>query len=317
VLPQHLRHDQRQVGRGRTLGQPPDELEADDLGRQHVDRLAEHDRLGLDAADAPADDAEPVDHRRVRVGADQRVGEHDLEVAVRPVLDAAREVLEVDLVDDARGRRDDLEVGERLLAPAQELVALAVALELDRRVVDECQGGVVLVDLDAVVDDEVDRDQRVDRLRIAPHPLHRAPQGGQVDDRRDAGEVLQDDASRLERHLELRRGRRIVGREPPDVVRRHVVAVLVPQQALEQDLDRERQPRDVAQPVLLELREAVVVRRPAARLEGGAGAEAVLGDERRAWILLARAAALGAGGPAGRRPAGGGGLRIPVCYAST
>ena len=47
--------------------------EADDLRDQHRDRLAEHRRLGLDAADAPAEHAEAVDHRRVRVGADQRV----------------------------------------------------------------------------------------------------------------------------------------------------------------------------------------------------------------------------------------------------
>ena len=37
-------------------------------------RLAEHGRLGLDAADAPAEHGETVDHRRVAVGADQRVG---------------------------------------------------------------------------------------------------------------------------------------------------------------------------------------------------------------------------------------------------
>jgi hypothetical protein len=44
-----------------------------------------------------------VDHRRVGVGADQRVGIPD------PVLleDAAREVLEVDLMHDADARRHD------------------------------------------------------------------------------------------------------------------------------------------------------------------------------------------------------------------
>ena len=45
------------------------EFEADHLGHEHVQRLAEHHRLGLDAADAPADDAQPVDHRGVAVGA--------------------------------------------------------------------------------------------------------------------------------------------------------------------------------------------------------------------------------------------------------
>ena len=50
------------------------ELEADHLRQQHRDRLAEHRRLGLDPADAPAEHAEAVDHRRVGVGADQGVG---------------------------------------------------------------------------------------------------------------------------------------------------------------------------------------------------------------------------------------------------
>ena len=54
-------------------GSLPAELEADDLRDEHRDRLAEHRRLGLDPADAPAEHAQAVDHRRVRVGPDQRV----------------------------------------------------------------------------------------------------------------------------------------------------------------------------------------------------------------------------------------------------
>ena len=65
---------QHEVGRGRPFGQPIDEPEADDFRNEHRDRLPEHGGFGLDAADAPAHDAEAVDHRRVRVGADERVG---------------------------------------------------------------------------------------------------------------------------------------------------------------------------------------------------------------------------------------------------
>ena len=74
LLPQHLGDGQHQVGGGRPFAEGAGELEADDLGDQHRDRLAQHGGLGLDAADAPAQHAQPVDHRRVRVGADQRVG---------------------------------------------------------------------------------------------------------------------------------------------------------------------------------------------------------------------------------------------------
>ena len=74
LLAQHLRDGQHEVGGGDAFRQLAGQLEADDLGDQHRDRLAEHRGLGLDAADAPAEHGEAVDHGGVAVGADQRVG---------------------------------------------------------------------------------------------------------------------------------------------------------------------------------------------------------------------------------------------------
>ncbi len=67
----------------------------------------------------------------MRVGADARVG-----VGAQDAADLARvgdlgQVLDVDLVNNARAWGHDLEVVEGRLAPAQELVTLAVALVLD------------------------------------------------------------------------------------------------------------------------------------------------------------------------------------------
>jgi formyltetrahydrofolate deformylase len=45
------------------------------LGCQKVNWLTEHAGFRFNAAHAPADDAETVDHRRVRIGADESVGE--------------------------------------------------------------------------------------------------------------------------------------------------------------------------------------------------------------------------------------------------
>ena len=61
-----------------------------------------------------------------RIGADQRVREQPLAV----VPDHVGQILEVDLMDDSGGRRDDPEVGEGPLAPFEELVPLLVPLEL-------------------------------------------------------------------------------------------------------------------------------------------------------------------------------------------
>ena len=189
-LAQDLVDREDEVGRRRAFGERAVEAEADDLRHEHRDRLAEHRGLGLDPADAPAEDAEAVDHRRVRVGADDRVREC-LSVAL---LDHAREELEVDLVADAGVRRHGLEVCEGALAPAEERVALAVAPELELGVALDREPGRKVVDLHRVVDHELDRDQRVDLLRVAAEVGHRGAHRCEVDDRRYAGEVLQQDA---------------------------------------------------------------------------------------------------------------------------
>ncbi len=233
-LAQDLRHGEHEIGRGRTLGQRAHELEADDLRDEHRDRLAEHRRLGLDPADSPAEHAEPVDHRRVRVRPDERVGEGD----AAAVLDHPREELEVDLVHDPGARRDDLEVGEGALPPAQERVALSVALELELRVPEDREARRELVHLDRVVDDELGGELRVDLHRIAAEIPHGVSHGREVHDRGDAGEVLQQDATGRERDLLRGLGRRYPGRDCLDVVRGDVRAVLVPQHVLEQDAQR-------------------------------------------------------------------------------
>ena len=234
--PQDLGHGEHEVGRGRAFGQLPLQLEADDLRHEHRDRLAEHRGFGLDPADAPAQHAEAVDHRRVRVGPDERVGER-LSVAR---LDDAREVLEVDLVDDARVRRDDLEVAKRRLPPAQERVALLVPLELELGVVAHRDARRVLVHLHRVVDHELGGQQRVDLLRVAAEVAHRVAHRGEVDDRGHPGEVLEQHARRREGDLLARVGARVPARDGLDVA-----LVSGPERVLEQDLEGVGEPVDV------------------------------------------------------------------------
>src|SRR5450755_2796720 len=107
------------------------QLKTYDLGYQHRDRLSQHRSFGLDAAHTPAKDAERIDHRGVRVGADQRVGVGS--TAAGPVVgeNNACQALDVDLVHNAGVRRHDLKVAECSLAPAQETVALDIAGKFD------------------------------------------------------------------------------------------------------------------------------------------------------------------------------------------
>ena len=106
---------------------------------------------------------------------------------------------------------------ERLLAPAQEGVALAVALELELDVTREGRARSECVDLHRVVDHELGRDQRVDLRRVAAEVGHRVAHRREIDDGRHAGEVLEQHARRRERDLVRRLGRRIPAARP----RRH------------------------------------------------------------------------------------------------
>src|SRR5262249_32075749 len=152
------------VGCGRAGWQLSGQLEPDDLGDQHRDRLAEHGGLGLDAPYAPAEHAEAVLHGGVRVGADAGVG-----VGHQAVDDHhdPGQVLYVHLVPDAGPWRHRPELAQRLLAPAQEGEPLGVALELKLYIPVKGVWPTVDIGDDGVVDYELGRDQRVDPLGVA------------------------------------------------------------------------------------------------------------------------------------------------------
>ncbi len=82
------------------------------------------------------------------------------------------------------------EVVEGALAPAQERVALLVALELALGVEAESVARAEGVDLHGVVDHQLGRHERVDLGRVATHRGHRVAHRGEVHDGRHAGEVL-------------------------------------------------------------------------------------------------------------------------------
>ncbi len=132
-----------QVGRGDAFAQAAGEVHTHDFRSQEIHRLAEHSCFGFDSTYAPADYAEAVDHGRMGISADECVGV----VEVPGAQHAFREILKVHLVHDADAGRHDAESFEGLLAPFEELVALAVALEFHVEVELERIGGAVEINL--------------------------------------------------------------------------------------------------------------------------------------------------------------------------
>ena len=144
------------------------------------------------------------------------------------------EVLDVDLVDDARARRDNLEVIEGALTPTKELVAFAVALELEVHIELECIDAACDVDHDGVVDHHFRGGERIDFRGISAKLTHGFAHCCQVDDARHAGEVLHDDARRRELDFFARLSVRVPAGEGLDVRRSDVFAVLGAQEVFEQ-----------------------------------------------------------------------------------
>src|SRR5215470_11177790 len=106
---------------------------------------------------------------------------------------------------DADSRRNELESLECLLSPFEKLIALAVALELHLQIQLQRARRAEEIHLHRVINDEVNRNKRLNNLRIAPEPLHSAAHRGEIDNQRNSSEVLQNNARNNEWDLLVRR----------------------------------------------------------------------------------------------------------------
>jgi len=88
-----------------------------------------------------------------------------------------------------------------------------------------------------VINHEVDRYARIDFFRVASKAGHCATHGGEVNNGRNAGEVLQQDACRHERDFDLGRAGRVVCSQFFHVGFFDEEAVAIPQCAFQQHFD--------------------------------------------------------------------------------
>ncbi len=271
---QHLGDAKRQVGGGDSFRQVAVQVDAHHLGNQEGDRLTEHAGLGFDAAHAPAHHAETVDHGGVGVGSHQGVGVVDVLLLEDPL----GEILEIDLVNDADSRGDHREGLEGLLAPLEELVALAVADELDFHVPVEGGLGPGEIDLHRVVDHQVDRYERLDRGRLRTLGDRRVAHGRQVNDGGYPREILQDDAGHRERDLVVPGGWGVPVGKVSDILLGHLLAIDIAEDRLEHDPDRNRETGEVGKPLLRQSRKRM-------ELAFGAGAGGKTAERVHGWWL--------------------------------
>ena len=276
---EHLGDRQHQVGGGHAFAHFAGDLEAHHFGNQHRHRLAEHGRFRFDAAHAPAEHAQAVDHGGVGVGAHQgvRVGE-GLAVLGVAVPDAAAQVFQVHLVADAGARRYHAEIIEGVLAPAQELIALLVALVFPFHVLRERLRGTVFVHHHRVVDDQIHRCQRVDSLRVAAGLGDRIAHGGQIDHTGYAGEVLHQDPCRAV--IDFAIGSALLGptHQAFDVLHGDGFAVFVAEQVFQKDLEGKGKLAEITPALIGDGIDIVIMIGLAADIEGLGALQGVLAN---------------------------------------
>src|SRR5690606_6737304 len=240
ALAQHFDHRQHQVVGGNAFVQFAAQLEADYFRNQHRYWLAKHRRFRLDTADTPAEYAEAVDHGGMRIGADQCVGVCPGGAVRLGGPHAFGQVLKVDLVTDAGAWRHHAEITERLLAPAQEFIALAVAFVFNFHVVGKGGRVAEAIDHHRVINHQVDRRQRIDAFRIATGGGNGVTHRSEIHHARHAGEILHQHARRTVGNFTIGGARLGPFDQRLDVVFADRAAVLEAQQVFQQYLEGER-----------------------------------------------------------------------------
>ena len=237
---QHFDNLQDQIGACRALDHGTGQLKPDHFRDQHRDRLAQHSGLGLDPADAPAENGRAIDHGCVAVGAHERVRiSHHLAGLVGVGPHGLGQILQIHLVADAGTGGHDAEIIEGRLAPFQEGITFQVALIFAINIHLKGARIAKLVNHHRMVDDKVHRVERIDFFRIAAKRHDPVAHCGQIDHGRDTGEILHQhacgtigDLSRVLSGL-VRPGSKCL-----DVIDINGLTVLEPQKVFKNDLQR-------------------------------------------------------------------------------
>ena len=106
------------------------------------------------------------------------------------------------------------------------------------------------IDLNTVIDDEVDGHEGLDQLGIAAQFFYRGTHRREIDEERDAGEVLEDDSSDGEGDFDLGGRFRVPIGEVFDVFLADFDPVAVAQNGFEHDADRNGQARNIWEGIL-------------------------------------------------------------------
>src|SRR5207244_8562557 len=155
-----------------------------------VNRLTQHTSVICKTDNAPTNNSQSIDHRRVLVST-----HHTVRIIKTVFLpDAFSQILEIHLMTDSNAGRNYAKAVERLHAPLQELITRVVTAKLHFHVLTERVAAAREVDLHRMIYNQVDRHQRFDNSRILVQTRYCRAHRSQIDQQGHASEVLKQDA---------------------------------------------------------------------------------------------------------------------------
>ena len=159
-------------------------------------------------------------------------------------------------MNNADARRNNAEAVKCLSSPLKKAVSLVIPLELHLHVPLICGFAAGIIDLNRVIDNKIDRNERLYHARIFAHPLHRAAHRRKIHKQRHASKILKNDAGNDERYLFRTLRLRLPARKCPHMHLAHLLtSVKIAQHRFEYNADRDRKTRDVAEALFLKLRQ--------------------------------------------------------------
>jgi hypothetical protein len=174
----------------------------------------------------------------VRICADQSVRIEDAIFLEH----ALGEIFEIHLMHDTDTRRDDFESFEGLHAPLEKLITRLVAFEFHFHVQAQGVGRGGEIDLNRVVDDQIDGDERFDHFRFFIQARGGGAHGGEINQKRHASEILQNDARDDEGDFRGAIGGRFPIRERANVLFADFFTVEIAEHRFEHDANANGEP---------------------------------------------------------------------------
>lgn len=200
-----MRHRQRQIRRKHPIAKMTGQPDPNHIRYPERDRHPKEDAFCFQAADTPCKDANAVDHRRMTVRTDQRVGRGPATTVFLDRRDDRREALEIERVHNAGTGRMNAEPGQRIRRPLHEAIPFGIALELAFHVEFKRRRATKGIYSQGVVRGDVHRDNRIEKRRIMSRLRKSRAHSRDIHECRTASGIVHHDTIGKKRDLQLAR----------------------------------------------------------------------------------------------------------------